>query len=461
MTNSPYQKLLTATRSRPTTVPSGSSIVEASASDRSRVIYSAPFRRLQQKAQVFSLESNASVRSRLTHSLEVADVGRRIAQKVVNKLYQDRLIGMEESAPFVTIVETACLMHDIGNPPFGHFGEAAIQEWAETLPTRRPGLGEKIQALKSLSQFDGNPQGVRVVCRLQSDPLEMGKQPTEGLNLTYTQLLASLKYLRVAGQDHSSGFLKKPGFFESERSTIEKAWKAMEYDPEKPRRHPLVFIVEAADDIAYCMSDLEDGVENGLVSKDQVLKSMLALPRLSNPGKELTFLGAKIKYASTMIDRAATQYLKQHEDIIAGKLDQAILDIDQEDKETLKGLKKFARAYLFNTEAIEFTELSGFAVVRGLLSRFEGLLELERDKFQLLLDARSNQGDWRGKGLDTAKRLVGRLPEKHVAAYHACVKEGIPEIDCRAHLIVDYVAGMTDNFALETHRTLSGIQKHR
>ena len=205
MTNSPYQKLLTATRSRPTTVPSGSSIVEASASDRSRVIYSAPFRRLQQKAQVFSLESNASVRSRLTHSLEVADVGRRIAQKVVNKLYQDRLIGMEESAPFVTIVETACLMHDIGNPPFGHFGEAAIQEWAETLPTRRPGLGEKIQALKSLSQFDGNPQGVRVVCRLQSDPLEMGKQPTEGLNLTYTQLLASLKYLRVAGQDHSSG----------------------------------------------------------------------------------------------------------------------------------------------------------------------------------------------------------------------------------------------------------------
>ena len=126
-----YDKKLSSARLRISTVPRNNKIDEFY-SDRSRILYSTSFRRLQQKAQVFSLEPNSSVHTRMTHSLEVSDIGRTLANKIARRLYEKNEISLEQVAEIVTIVENACLVHDLGNPPFGHFGEFAIQSWAKT-----------------------------------------------------------------------------------------------------------------------------------------------------------------------------------------------------------------------------------------------------------------------------------------------------------------------------------------
>lgn len=125
-----YNQLLTTARKRLSTI-NRSNASEQFYSDRSRVIYNSSFRRLQQKAQVFSLEPNASVRTRLTHSLEVSDLGRTLANKIAQELCSKRLLSAENISSFIAVVENACLLHDIGNPPFGHFGESAIRDWAQ------------------------------------------------------------------------------------------------------------------------------------------------------------------------------------------------------------------------------------------------------------------------------------------------------------------------------------------
>lgn len=139
-------------------------------SDRSRIIYCSAFRRLQQKAQVFSLEPNASVRTRLTHSLEVSDLGRTISNRIGKRLFDERIISDAGSVPcVVSVVENACLLHDIGNPPFGHFGETAIKEWAKectekALPDDVAQDDPLLSLLvKDFEEFDGNPQGFRTV----------------------------------------------------------------------------------------------------------------------------------------------------------------------------------------------------------------------------------------------------------------------------------------------------------
>ncbi|MDC4742995.1 dNTP triphosphohydrolase, partial [Acinetobacter baumannii] len=177
-------------------------ILEATESDRGRVINSAAFRRLQQKAQVFPLEANASVRSRLTHSFEVSQIGRYIAQSIIKNLEeaktddgkQIKLPPYETITAFVSTVETACLLHDIGNPPFGHLGEAAIQQWFTKLKSEFQISSNDLPSddfskiiETDLSKFDGNPQGFQIV-RLLSGNEE------HGLNLTCTLLLSIVKY---------------------------------------------------------------------------------------------------------------------------------------------------------------------------------------------------------------------------------------------------------------------------
>ncbi|MBO9572119.1 MAG: dNTP triphosphohydrolase, partial [Chitinophagaceae bacterium] len=167
-------------------------LLEETASDRSRVIFSSSFRRLQQKAQVFSLETNAAVRSRLTHSLEVADYGRLIAQNVTNRLISNGMLDSALQIPFINIVETSCLLHDIGNLPFGHFGETAIQEWFsenwkekyQTATSRENPDDQITDWMNDFLEFDGNPQGFRIITLLQQPPVEISGT---GLNLTMSQ----------------------------------------------------------------------------------------------------------------------------------------------------------------------------------------------------------------------------------------------------------------------------------
>ena len=164
-------------------------------SDKSRIVFCSSFRRLMQKAQVFSLESNTSVRNRLTHSLEVADIGRTLARHMGKKLEAKKIATPEDTECMQSIVESACLLHDIGNPAFGHFGEEAIKKWFKenglkifARVNKQPPLHLHDSRLDDFFLFDGNPQGFRIATRLHCDIDHFG------LNLTHSSLLASVKY---------------------------------------------------------------------------------------------------------------------------------------------------------------------------------------------------------------------------------------------------------------------------
>ena len=192
-----YKNILNNGRERKSSIERKNNIEEFY-SDRSRIIYCSAFRRLQQKAQVFSLEPNASVRTRLTHSLEVADLGRTIARRIETNLLEKNIISPDESQCITAIVENACLLHDIGNPPFGHFGEAAIKEWAVRYASELPADDvEKndlfTRLMEDFKEFDGNPQGFRTITKLYTE------HDKHSLNLTYATLLSCLKYTRAEG----------------------------------------------------------------------------------------------------------------------------------------------------------------------------------------------------------------------------------------------------------------------
>jgi dGTPase len=197
-------------------------IDEEALSDRARVLYSSAFRRLQQKTQVFTVSKDAAVRTRLTHSLEVASIGRWVAEKVVD----GPLASLEARyrAALVLLVETACLEHDIGNPPFGHFGEAAIQAWFRDNWEAKLAQNDKLKILvEDFLQFDGNPQGTRILTRLQG--ITKNDRNLYGVDLAFSQILTALKYPR-GPKDVPSRWKNKPGFFESERPRVKKAWDA-------------------------------------------------------------------------------------------------------------------------------------------------------------------------------------------------------------------------------------------
>lgn len=224
MTENLFKRILTPVRLRKSDI-GGRVPLEEFFSDKSRIIYSSSFRRLQQKAQVFSLELNSSVRSRLTHSLEVADIGKILASKIARRLCAEGKISAENAVEIPAVVENACLMHDIGNPPFGHFGEAALVKWAEdNLESYAKDLRLDYAAIKPLLtdfyEFDGNPQGIRIVSRLHCEKDEFA------LNLTVPSLLSAVKYARTSGEEKAGRKIrKKAGYFKSEEAQIEKAYR--------------------------------------------------------------------------------------------------------------------------------------------------------------------------------------------------------------------------------------------
>ena len=261
-------KLISTLRLRESTSGNDRTSKQQFESDRGRVIFSPAFRRMQSKAQVFSLESNAAVRSRLTHSLEVAHIGKYIAQKVLQKVTKEgdqQLIKFAENIE--PIIETACFLHDIGNPPFGHLGEEAIKEWFKenSKSLYKKSTGKNIRKDSSryldIANFDGNPQGLRIALILQ------GEASKKGLNLTYSQIASLIKYPTTSSEKNEN--YKKFGVFTSETDDVKKIWNSLGL--KWGERHPFVYIMEASDDIAYCLSDIEDGIEKKIISNKEVL----------------------------------------------------------------------------------------------------------------------------------------------------------------------------------------------
>lgn len=482
-----YDSLLIAFRLRSSTIDRPNISVEAE-SDRGRVLFCPSFRRLQQKAQVFSLESNAAVRSRLTHSLEVAQIGRLLAELVADKLVTAEELSADRKQAFVTFVETACLMHDIGNPPFGHFGEAAIKSWFSE--HGREALGEALglgaggvegdlcsrakDALSDFLEFDGNPQGFRIVASLQ------GYNDSAGLNLTVTTLASFLKYVRPSGDKGVPPFNKKAGYFQSEKAIVQEVWQKLGYT--SPQRFPLAYIMEAADDIAYCVSDLEDSAEKRIVDAEAAIREIKEnyLARIDSENDDRLdashsshrrvlkvlddYLGdASLKGNYTqfraalnwiLVQDACSMYIDEHAQVKAGALT-TLLPKTLPSGAILDELRTFCRKRVYVHESVQKVELAGYAAIKGLLDNFRCLLQLSEADFLCALDDKRESSS--GKSIVIPAKLLSLFPEKHKRAYR-----NFPKSDCfgewqaRAHLVVDYVSGMTDDFSVSMHRMLGG-----
>lgn len=451
-----YKEWLTGERIRPSTRGSRS-LYEEAESDRARVLYSASFRRLQRKTQVFPLEDNAAIRTRLTHSLEVAHVGRFLAGKIIEKAKEfgkaeEWGLRDETARAFQVMTEVACLLHDVGNPPFGHFGEVAISKWCE----------ESAALLNSdLVRFDGNPQGFRIICRLAG-------VDSAGMNLTIPQLAATLKYPSLKSENDLSKNFKKFGVFSTESSRLATIREKLGIKPEQ--RFCIAYIMEAADDISYCLSDIEDGVEKKLIAvgnffeeieksiKDSAVKcgaesiflhgKAAADKANGSVDKIVSFRAAII---SKLVESAAQRYVEMHDRIADGSLHE-LLGEKTPEGDFLKQLKEVVSRTLYSSDQIVKLELAGLRVVGGILETLSPLLEVDSHKFSQLL-----KGE-RVKGLDVQRRLVALLAESHKAAYSICLSEtdGVDELLKRGHLLVDLVSGMTDPFAVETYQRVSG-----
>lgn len=482
-----YERLLNPGRIRLSTKGKRATVVETG-SDRGRIVFSSAFRRLQQKAQVFPLDPNASVRTRLTHSLEVAHTGRYLAQEILYQLrdragsdYSGSWLQSHEQV-FYDVVESACLIHDIGNPPFGHFGEAAIRGWFSDAGRdvfSEFASGARI-AKKDIDRymahdfldflaFDGNPQGLRLISKLQGD------DGLTGLNLTYPLLMAYLKYCCLPENSklaRSDGDAKKPGFFSTEAAIIEEASTKLGID--YGARHPLSYIMEAADDISYCMSDIEDGMEKGVVTADSFFDDVSSIwTKAQSESEGLSsdyiidlidesrrnsavspFTAFKTTIISLAVAHAADTYCDAHEEVMCGRHEGLVRD-NSEIVTLLKAVKKFVRLTVFRSAEAESVELAGYSTIKGLLDHFSPLLLLPSDSFQELM--RGN----RVVDEDYCLRLINRLSKKAREVYKKEATAGIPaekEWHSRAHLIVDHVSGMTDHFAVQTYQLLAGIK---
>lgn len=396
-----------------------------SESDKARVINSASFRRLQQKAQVFPLDPNAAVRTRMTHSIEVSQVGRHLAQKIIG----DQKGHYQRLSAFVNTVETACLLHDIGNPPFGHLGESAIREW----------FRENSVPIDDLLEFDGNPQGYRLIAFLAGED-------TFGLNLTATQLLSTVKYPWGA---ENKGSAKKIGLFDSDMPSYEEACGIVEWEP--GRAFPVMQIMDVADEIAYSMSDLEDGIEKKIISRED-LEKVFGKRRFLNKGKP-SFLFFKVGVINEAVSLAADTFCSNIDAILEGEKPE-LIDAASEVGELLQKVKTFAGKRIYTDESAEQVELAGRSVIKGLLGHFGPLLALTSKDFRALI--RGDQKAIRAGGYDFHARLLRRLPESYCIKYSSAIHGD--EAYRRAHLLVDFISGMTDDFALETYQILEGIR---
>ncbi|MFG3692636.1 dGTPase [Stutzerimonas stutzeri] len=459
-------------------------------SDRGRIINSAAVRRLQQKTQVFPLERNAAVRSRLTHSLEVQQTGRFIVRTLYKQIgaraSEFGLDGLEGALE--SLVEMTCLMHDIGNPPFGHFGEFAIGEWfgdnLESLfevavPVGQGDAALRQRMLADLKQFEGNAQAIRLVVSLLR------------LNLTYTQTAGLLKYVRAAYaakpvKGTPGAYLhKKPGFYLSEEPFINDLRAALDLQP--GTRHPVAYIMEAADDIAYCLADIEDSVEKGIFTIEQLSQLLLAkFAEHGSPEEPIAatgrsfrsmvayaesraqkepinkvgefFIWLRVNLVHPLVQHAAQQFIENIEAVYHGTLDRALLEDASLCNAIVQTFKDVAMDRVFCHREVETLQLQGYRILKGLLDAYAPLLRVAPATFQALTEGRCRSEPY-------LQMLARRLPSQLIKAYDEAMKahaEDAPdwplwEFYYRCRLLLDFVSGMTDQLAQDEYRILSAL----
>ena len=439
-------------------------------SDKSRIVFCSSFRRMMQKAQVFSLEKNTSVRNRLTHSLEVADIGRTLARQIGKRLEALGIATPEETECIQCIVENACLLHDIGNPPFGHFGEEAIKSWfhkrgseifdkvCKKLPTQT-NLTLPFQESPKLNDFfmfDGNPQGFRIATRLHCDVDHFG------LNLTCSTLLATVKYPNFGSFGQTNKFNKKLGVFSSESSLYREICKLSSLPV--GRRYFLAYVMELADDICYCLSDIADSFEKELTdSRDfkeefrNICKEQGVDVKGIIPDSPIHHFGydVSIRVSRRLIDEATENFCSNIGSYVNGTSNELLENLPSGG--ILKCFKTFTRRFIYTDAEVQRIEIAGSRIVEGLLEHFGRLLEIPRSDFTYFVERKELRKNSR---LDTEWRIFNQLSKRMISVYEHSTQNGISDEEewvCRARLIVDYISGLTDTYALQTYQNFMGI----
>jgi dGTPase len=426
--------------------------------DFDRAIFSTPVKRLQDKAQVFPLEPHDAVRTRLTHSLEVSSVARGLGIAVGKWLHDNGVIELGTERSIEAICATCGLIHDLGNPPFGHSGEDAIRQWFQmnlAEPGFAVGFWHKNQLVQDFMKFEGNAQSLRLVTKLQI------LADFNGLNFTFGTLSASCKYTAPShesgmGDDHAKS---KPGYFASEENIVSRT---REICGTGDARNPLTFLVEAADDIVYSAADIEDAVKKGVLRwrevEDEIGTHSSILPALDRMRHILKAGEAKIPdeladdvYASAFrtaaIAIAADAVIKAFKDqynIIMNGNYRGELVADCEAAELIKRLKKLGAARVYGTASNLKLELMGRRVIWDLMDVFwEGAKVLPT------------------AGLPTTRVFSGKIGAlfsenyRRVFQHYVGKLPDVPEQYHRFQLVTDYVCGMTDTFAKRLHAELT------
>jgi dGTPase len=410
--------------------------------DIDRIIFSAPFRRLANKTQVHLLSSNDHVHTRLTHSIEVASVGRSLGTLVGKEI----VAGMNEPGispdDFGCIVQAACLAHDIGNPPFGHAGEEAIRSWflAESATKGKATAQDRPEDLQG---FEGNAQGFRILTQIENNKWD------GGLQLTHAVLGSFTKYPRASNVAVSLTeewpWARKSGFFKPEEPYFREIAKSVGLVQNKSGaahwcRHPLAFLVEAADDICYSIIDIEDGYELRDLSFTDA-KSILAsiggdvwiTPSMTE-AEQIAKLRADA--INNLVRECAQVFLENQTDLMNGTFRYEITKISRY-KDGLQQAQDFALEKLFRSERNTMLEVAGSAIIEGLLRIFAQLVtDLENRNFDQDKLSRKSQ---------RLARLIGDGFRRVESRYDAFL------------CITDFISGMTDRFAVALFRRLTGV----
>ncbi|WP_299128221.1 dGTP triphosphohydrolase [uncultured Winogradskyella sp.] len=354
--------------------------------DYDRIIFSSEFRSLQDKTQVVPLSKTDFVHTRLTHSLEVSVVGRSLGRKVGNLLlakypHLRSVLGYQMN-DFGAIVAAAALAHDIGNPPFGHSGEKAIGAYFKA------GKGKVFKDLmtdaeyQDLCDFEGNANGFKILTESREGRLG-------GLRLSYATLGAFIKYPKASLPKKPSSHIvdKKYGFFQSEKDMfldvvtelglIKRSTNYLSYN-----RHPLAFLVEAADDICYTIIDFEDGINLGLIQEEYALEYLtnLVRPKIKTENyNALKTTADRVSYLralaiSTLIDESVDIFMEHEEAILEGKFETALLDVSQY-KAQIKDIINLSVKNIYNSEEVLNKEIAGYEILNQLLNAYGTLAQ--------------------------------------------------------------------------------------
>jgi dGTPase len=450
-----WDKLLSKDRFRDTKISEtdGRSPFE---NDYARVVFSSPFRRLQDKTQVFPLEKGDFVRTRLTHSIEVSTLARSIGASA-EKLLEEKGYLREDKRTFIpSILATAALLHDIGNPPFGHYGEDVIKKFFSDLFEKNQ-YGLSAQEQSDLKNFDGNVQAFRLARYLQY----LGKD--EGYNLTRTVLATIIKYpcsslegnKKEKGRTDIPASLEKFGYFVSEEDDYAIINDRLGLNK---HRHPLVFLLEAADDIAFSAADIEDGCKKKIID-DRIIRKYLELMPDDDPNKniflteldkclsdisadypnrmDIAMQNFRIKLQGEMILQAIETFIDRQVDILNGSFDEDLL-MASKARNIRIALKDIASKELITSTPVIETELVGESVLLRLLD------ELTR---AFIIDPIAKR----------SQRIRSIVSSNYTFLYEHKGGKG-SENYRKFQLIVDHICGMTDTYALSEYKKLLGVE---